>query len=1428
MLSSLLRPRRPRRRVDRSPFSSPFTGSPENTRHGQPDRGRPVHTDEDEDDQQEEYDEDDQTYEELDEGSEDSQPLLPIFSAAHLDTIPVYTITHAIRMLIIQKCETTLSWDQLRAPQVSQFLVKPIQTQIRASHFNRATLTALIANCLQFKKESEINPGNAGVSKTRAILSELLAMRLLREYSTRELIDALSYDFDPLQGMDDPQEAKGKRVARTRSARISTVEIAIRATAKSFLAHPLVVQQLEAIWAGSIVFHSAADNLHRKPPKTHQSRLSKQRGYGTIRDQSPLSPGTRPNGRTQQSAAPQTNDEYVRRSVTLYDPQDASLFKLSRLRVPRYRQLFTTLSFAVMLVLYLAVLIERSLNITTLEIIFWIYSTGYMLDEIVGFTEQGFGLYLLSVWNAFDLGILLMLVIYYVLRIYGNLIPNEDSQEIANMAYDVLASTAVLLFPRAFSVLDHYRYFSQLLIAFRLMAQDMFAILILVVISCSGFFVAFTTAYSKNDERGAHVAYAIFQIVMGFSPAAWSAWDRYNTLGRIVMGFFLIVCHFMIVTILITVLTNSFMAIVRNAEEEHQFLFAVNTISMVKSDALFSYIAPTNVLSWAVSPLRFIMPFRRFVKLNRTIIKVTHFPILFSIFAYERVILSRIAYVPEDLVDRNQPVRAKPVAFGRQQGFTSRARRLREPSVVSFRKEQALDEVFRRPFKGETVRTTTREMDTDCRKSSNVVDHWMQNVGQEGGASPPMEQPRSVLDRLENRRPGFRRAMTSDRIRTRRDYSTATRSVMSDPDERSILAARRPKMIEEETDPDLSFESVPQETDAEDGDDELMTHDEADLMTVEKSSLAPDRTPDQDQNDDKENAPLSQSPDDYFVTPTASRPTEQALPAAKTRDGTGQSGGKPKRYHDRTVSANTILFQPNVSRTSSSSSAAAPVGRNARPGTAKSGLPTAEPSGYRTPRQQPAAVPPASRARPIAPPRGSQPQSQKGNGLAGFNFAQPGFGQRRPQREPSFNTLALDLASDFGDNRFVSAVDVGGISGMPASFSEQMLRERETARRLRDEDRRRSEAEERGVVQRLVLNRMNTLEEGFREVISAVRELRERETRSGPGSGTVTSAGSSTVDTKIDARLTGGRETAAPRTPGGKVKDKALRSPKKVKRPTLGAGLSSMTVVQSSSQGGQGAQPAGVQGAGRSTSVPEDAMTQSGDSRGGQRQTDSGGDAAEYPGDGYGPLTAVERRDMAPGALGDGAGDGLADAQTQQAQNQTSQQAGQSSQQPTQQQTDSSTSKGKEREDNSPNSVKSIVQTLEQKVKLHVNATVQDQQRSLSRSSSLGHGQAGQRNVSASGSLPGSSGSSGGAGSVAESQSYAAVAAEGQEAAGSSKQRQTVGSRRARPLSEGADRNRESVIYVGKGDLAPGRRVDSGESSRTAFDRASDEGPQEK
>ncbi|KAL9103914.1 MAG: hypothetical protein Q9163_001107 [Psora crenata] len=971
--------------------------------------------------------------------------LLPIFSAEHLDSLPVYNITHTIRLLIVPKCETTLTWDQLRSPQVSQFLVKPIQQQIKTAHFSKATLYALMANCLQFTKEIQTNPGNSGVSKTRATICELLAIRLLKEFTTRELI-------------------------------------AIRAQAKRLLAHPLVVQQLEAIWAGTIVFHSAADNLHRPvkvaPNQNRRYGASSSRGPDLQVSPEHLQPAKQHDHLELTSFA-------LRRSVTLYDPQQASLFKLSRLRVPRYRQFLSTCSFAVLLGLYLAVLIKRSLTITALEVVFWFWSSGFLLDEIVGFNEQGFSLYIMSFWNTFDVGILLLLVCYYCMRLYGILMPDIRKHDIANNAYDLLAADAVLLFPRLFSVLDHSRYFSQLLIAFRMMAVDLVAVFVLIVISCSGFFVAFTLSFGDDDHDAAAVAYALLQLLFGFTPTAWQYWGTYNLLGKAILTLFLFICHFLIVTILITVLTNSFMAIVQNANEEHQFVFAVNTISMVKSDALFSYVAPTNVIAWLLAPLRFFIPFRQFVLINRTVIKATHFPVLLIIYAYERLILGGALFEPTDLVEhrgrRRIQVRAFEAPTSGLKLFSPKQHRLREPSVATFQKDRALDEVFRRPFKDNTVRGTQKSQER--RKTSNVVNHWMQTMGPNGTASPPIEQDRSVVDRLETRRVVHRRSrlvIPKRQASRRRGFTEATISVTSDPEDFVANASTRLPLAAAPNISDAPINSIdgPIQTDAEGG-DERVTNEEEDLMTFDRPSASIDRNPQNryspkdDFQDYFQHTPIAKprmlqfdNPEPSPLKQLAAVRTASASHTQRIKQGTG------------TPSTTTIFCDPPTNHSSSSSSASqkAISSRNIARNTAST-----------TPKNLPVSAPRRTSKRGFAAggaaravPRAIMPTRtafQSAPALAGMLALDKA-------RDHRHSSPILDLGSDLGDNK---AVGGGFVGTVPASFATQMAYARAG---MKAQEAAESDDEDQSRMSKLVLARMTTLEEGFREVIREVKDLR--------------------------------------------------------------------------------------------------------------------------------------------------------------------------------------------------------------------------------------------------------------------------------------------------------------------------------------------------
>ncbi|KAL9639458.1 MAG: hypothetical protein Q9164_000901, partial [Protoblastenia rupestris] len=603
------------------------------------------------------------------------------------------------------------------------------------------------------------------------------------------------------------------------------------------------------------------------------------------------------------------------------------------------------------------------------------------------------------------------------------------------MAYDLLAANSVLLFPRLFSVLDHYRYFSQLLIAFRMMAMDLVAVFVLIIISCSGFFVAFTLSFGSDDYDAASVAYALFQMLMGFTPAAWDIWGTYNLLGKTILTLFLFICHFLIVTILITVLTNSFMAIVQNANEEHQFVFAVNAISMVKSDALFSYLAPTNVIAWLLAPLRYLIPFRQFVRINRTVIKITHFPVLFIIYAYERLVLQGTLFEPIELVEhRGRPpleVRAFEAPHAGLNLFSPKQSRLREPSVATFQKDKALEEVFRRPFRNTTVRDTQKSQER--RKTSNVVNHWMQNMGPNGKASPPLEQDRSIVDRLEARRVAHRRSQLAMRRRQAgrgRDFTEVTMSVVSDPEDFvANETTRLPVTFSRQTSgmPTTNADG-PTQTDA-DGDDELITNEDEDLITLDRPSANLGETVRRrDTSKDSsggyfQHTSTTKTRIPHFNIPKTSPPKQLAVIRATAAPQPHRIG-----HHKRIPSTTTILYDPPAQHSSSNSSpsrkaiTARNSARNTGTATPTNNLSTS--AGRRTPKRGFAIAATRAIPRPIMPPRSA---FQSAPDLAGMLALDTRRGRR--------SSPTLDLGSDLGDNK---AVGGGFVGAVPASFATQM------------------------------------------------------------------------------------------------------------------------------------------------------------------------------------------------------------------------------------------------------------------------------------------------------------------------------------------------------------------------------------------------------
>lgn len=364
-------------------------------------------------------------------------------------------------------------------------------------------------------------------------------------------------------------------------------------------------------------------------------------------------------------------------------------------------------------------------------------------------------------------------------------------------------------------------------------------------------------------------------------------------------------------------------------------------------------------------------------------------------------------------------------------------------------------------------------------------------MGGDDEVQPPQEDTRSVLDRLETRaRPGLRRTKTAGQPRRRHPLASG-RTIVSDPDDNGTVFTRT--IWEEPAEQNVETQEAPQQTDA-DGDDE----DDRVSSGSESQSAAPQYNarptpenmkplPNVDESSDEDN-------DDFFRTPmtvlprTAVRrplsPSESSMPSYQISPTKMQ-----KPAHSRNLSTSTVLFSPTKDEMSVPSSPLRRPKTSTRSGTATPGWKEGSTqSGTRTPKRQPGPLAGASRPRAILPLRDNRQVPNIANFLA-INHR---------QREPSFNAVALDLASDLGDNNLNP--NFGNLNTLPASFTTQF----ELAARMKARDTKNSDTEsDSNRMSRIMLARMTTLEEGFRDMLKEVKGLKT-DSQTGTSRGTHT------------------------------------------------------------------------------------------------------------------------------------------------------------------------------------------------------------------------------------------------------------------------------------------------------------------------------------
>ncbi|KAI0042867.1 hypothetical protein FA95DRAFT_1609847 [Auriscalpium vulgare] len=529
------------------------------------------------------------------EGQGDHNLLGP--SEEYLASVKVFPFIPRLKKDVIQNIDSALTWDQLTASDINFAIVRPLVFK-----YARIRNPSIVYVCLvvrsHFLAAAEGDLAFAGVSQARAHLCEILAMKLVNHFANNriELVAVLTTSWSPLAGASHDVFAEVCSILGTKHNEDvddpqSALEMAIATRAKRFISSPLVQQVVNDIYTGRVV-------------------------YGTA------------------STGPIVADTYKQRAIEIYDSRNASWLNHYRLRVPKYGAILEFLNFACLLITFILCLSYRDVNaLHPFEVLFLVFAAAFALEEYTASMEHGWGIYIANMWNIFDTSFIVVTLVYVGCRIKGLAYNDPDASD---LGFDILACGACILFPRlAFFLVSN----NVVILALRAMTAEFVFFMGIAAICFSGLlFTLWTLAPSKSQWTIKAISWLLVQIWFGNTYLSFGQASSFHPFfGPILMTGFAALSNTLLLTILISILSNTFARIDENANQEYLFQFTIITLEGMQSDALFSYQPPFNLFAFAILwPASFFASPRTLHTANVFMIRLTSFPVLILISIYEK------------------------------------------------------------------------------------------------------------------------------------------------------------------------------------------------------------------------------------------------------------------------------------------------------------------------------------------------------------------------------------------------------------------------------------------------------------------------------------------------------------------------------------------------------------------------------------------------------------------------------------------------------------------------------------------------------------------------------------------------------------------------------------------------------------------------
>ncbi|AJT72491.1 AQG_2a_G0050480.mRNA.1.CDS.1 [Saccharomyces cerevisiae] len=326
-----------------------------------------------------------------------------------------------------------------------------------------------------------------------------------------------------------------------------------------------------------------------------------------------------------------------------------SHFNPVRLKAPVYQNYLQMIFSFLFLGLYTLVVngkdSERVQSFDLLESIFYVFNTGFILDELTKLYYIGYAH--LSFWNLFNDTTYLIITFAMGFRAMSvtPLNAKYSSEDWDKISYRVLSCAAPFVWSRLLLYLESQRFIGIMLVILKHMMKEsivFFFLLFLIMIGFTQGFLGLDSADGKRDITGPILGNLTITVL---GLGSFDVFEEFAPPYAAILyyGYYFIV-SVILLNILIALYSTAYQKVIDNADDEYMALMSQKTLRYIRAPDEDVYVSPLNLIEVFMTPIFRILPPKRAKDLSYTVMTIVYSPFLLLISVKETREARRIKY----------------------------------------------------------------------------------------------------------------------------------------------------------------------------------------------------------------------------------------------------------------------------------------------------------------------------------------------------------------------------------------------------------------------------------------------------------------------------------------------------------------------------------------------------------------------------------------------------------------------------------------------------------------------------------------------------------------------------------------------------------------------------------------------------------------